>query len=92
MPYKNPEDKKANNKLKLPMRRDYERSLSLSRFRAQGLEPEDINNQFSPLICEQCGKVTPRSSCLARHFEGCYYSDTPKLLRYPVRHEAKHRP
>lgn len=84
MPYKDKADKRANNILKAPMRREYERNLSLRRFRAQGLEPEDINDQFSPLFCETCGKVTPRSSCLPRHLEGCYYEGVPKLLRFPV--------
>lgn len=76
MPFKYIDDKRRNRLL-------YERTLSLKRFRAMGVEPIDINDQASDLVCLECFKFTPRTSSRSRHEVGCSKAG-PTLLRYPV--------
>lgn len=91
MPYKDPEIRKANRRLKRYVYRDQERMLAIQRFQAMGLEVVDINDQTSALFCEECGKQTPRSaSYVWRHEENCsHFSTRMPLLRYPVSKYAK---
>lgn len=65
MPYKDPSDKVANNRIK-----KYAKKLEF--FRSMGLEPLDINDNQSSLCCLYCNKITHRScKHRSRHEEWC---------------------
>lgn len=82
MPYKLESDRIANKKL-------YERTLAWKKFRAMGLEPLDLNDPHSKLVCNFCAKETGRSAMAkTRHCPDCPSANQENLLRYPVKNYA----
>src|SRR6266700_1934344 len=79
LPYKNRTDRLENQRMW------HRYGKQLPRYRAMGLEPLDINDQWSPLQCNHCGKVTGRSSAhVYRHYQGCVHRNrTLRLAGYP---------
>ena len=86
MPFKDPEVRKANRKFKQYIYRDQERVLAIKRFRALGLDPVDIDDPNSNLMCQECLKVTFRSTPYKhKHEKYCsHYAESLPLLRYPT--------
>lgn len=75
MPYKHRKDKIANDKLNSDLRR-------LLFFRSINVEPLDLNDPWSSLFCDACGRETHRSCPNRfRHEKNCPYRDlTLKVL------------
>lgn len=83
MPYKDPEDAKANGRIYYQVHkaqaRDWDREVALERFRLQGVEPLRLDDQKSELICWDCMKETKRTDRIGnRHEVWCeHYKSNP---------------
>jgi len=73
MPYKNREDRLANQQMW------YNDVLKLRFYRSMGLEPMDLNDHYSNLRCEHCARVSHRFSAhIFRHYPNCPH--LPKVM------------